>query len=41
MDEELAVVYDELEAEDLEDDAQLGDAVTTKANGPGCYCGSM
>jgi hypothetical protein len=39
MDEELAVVHDELEAEDLEDDAGLGDAATT--GGKVCNCGTM
>ncbi len=37
MDEELAVVIDELEADDTGDDAELGDAVTTRPTRPGCY----
>ena len=39
MDEELEVVRDELEAEDLDAEPNLGDAVTSGGNA--CYCGTM
>lgn len=39
MDEELEVVRDELEAEDLDAEPDLGDAVTSR--GIACYCGTL
>jgi hypothetical protein len=39
MDEEVEAVLDELESHDLEDEPQLGDAITSGGNV--CVCGTM